>query len=67
MKTEKIADILLNLTLDMDFVDNIEMYDEAVADLRSEINKLDKNSSLLNALEIIAMDNEDMFQLCLRK
>lgn len=67
METEKIADIILNMSLDMDYADCIEMYDEVVADLQSEIEKLGKDSSLFNALEMIAMENEDMFQLFLNR
>lgn len=67
METEKMADILLNMSLDMDYADCIEMYTETVADLKREIEKLDKDSSLFNALEMIAMENEDMFQLFLNR
>ena len=65
METEKIADIILNMSLDMDYADCIEMYDEVVADLQSEIEKLDKDSSLLNALETIATENENLYRMTL--
>lgn len=67
METDKIADIILNMSLDMDYADMIESYDEVVSDLQSEIDKLDKDSSLRNALENIAMENEDMYRWVFEK
>lgn len=45
----------------------IEYYDEIVKDLTREIDELGEDSSLLNALEMIAMDNEDMHRLAVSR
>lgn len=67
METDKIADILLNMSLDMDYADMIEYYDEIVKELTREIDELGEDSSLLNALEMIAMENEDMYRLAVSR
>ena len=66
MEVKKIADILLNMSLGIDYRDNIEDsddYDEAVMNLKREIENLDKTSGLYNVLENIAEDNDNVFQM----
>lgn len=66
MEVKKIADILLNMSLCIDYRDDIEDsddYDEAVMNLKREIENLDKTSGLYNVLENIAEDNDNVFQM----
>lgn len=66
IEVEKIADILLNMSLGIDYRDDIEDrddYDEAVMNLKREIENLDKTSGLYNVLENIAEDNDNVFQM----
>lgn len=66
MEVKKIADILLNMSLGIDYRDDIEDrddYDEAVMNLKREIENLDKTSGLYNVLENIAEDNDNVFQM----
>ena len=66
MEVKKIADILLNISLGIDYRDDIEDsddYDEAVMNLKREIENLDKTSGLYNVLEKIAEDNDNVFQM----
>lgn len=66
METKKIADILLNMSLDMDYSDYIEFYEESVSDLDEELNKLkNADSPLYKTLEVIAKSNENMYQWAL--
>lgn len=67
METKYIADILFNMSLDMDYADSIENYTENVESLEDEINTLDKDSSLYNSIITIALNNEDMYKWALRK
>lgn len=60
MEVKKIADILLNMSLGIDYRDD---YDEAVMNLKREIENLDKTSGLYNVLENIAEDNDNVFQM----
>lgn len=57
MEVKKIADILLNMSLGIDYSDD---YDEAVMNLKREIENLDKTSELYNVLENIAEDNDNV-------
>ena len=57
MEVKKIADILLNMSLGIDYSDD---YDEAVMNLKREIENLDKTSGLYNVLENIAEDNDNV-------
>lgn len=66
MEVKKIAYILLNMSLGIDYRDDIEDrddYDEAVMNLKREIENLDKTSGLYNVLENIAEDNDNVFQM----
>lgn len=66
MEVKKIADILLNMSLGIDYRDDIEDsddYDEAVMNLKREIENLDKTSGLYNVLENIAENNDNVFQM----
>lgn len=62
MDSEKIADILLNMTLGMDLMNELGMYDEAVQVLQSEIGKLDEDSYLRNTLKNIATENKNLYK-----
>ena len=57
MEVKKIADILLNMSLGIGYSDD---YDEAVMNLKREIENLDKTSELYNVLENIAEDNDNV-------
>lgn len=62
MDTQKIAKILYNLSLDMDYADSLEYKDEEVKCITEELEILKQNEcfSALQMLEMIALKNEDM-------
>lgn len=62
MDTQKIAKILYNLSLDMDYADSLEYKDEEVKCITEELEILKQNEcfSMLQMLEMIALKNEDM-------
>lgn len=62
MGTQKIAKILYNLSLDMDYADSLEYKDEEVKCITEELEILKQNEcfSTLQMLEMIALKNEDM-------
>lgn len=62
MGTQKIAKILYNLSLDMDYADSLEYKDEEVKCITEELEILKQNEcfSTLQMLEMIALKNEDV-------
>jgi hypothetical protein len=62
MEKQRIARILYNMSLDMDYADYIEYAEEEISCIAMELQVLQDNNcdSLLQALEIIAMQNEGM-------
>lgn len=62
MDLQKIAKILYNLSLDMDYADSLEYRDEEVKCITEELEILKQNEcfSTLQMLEMIALKNEDM-------
>ena len=62
MDLQKIAKILYNLPLDMDYADSLEYKDEEVKCITEELEILKQNEcfSTLQMLEMIALKNEDM-------
>ena len=62
MDNKKIANILYNYCLDMDYADSIELAEEEIEQLEKEINTIKelKLNSLLYVIEIVAQRNEDM-------
>lgn len=62
MDLQKIAKILYNLSLDMDYADSLEYKDEEVKCITEELEILKENEcfSTLQMLEMIALKNEDM-------
>lgn len=62
MVLERIARILYNMSLDMDYADSLEYAEEEIECMTKELQVLSENKcdSLLQALEIIAMQNKDM-------
>lgn len=62
MGTQKIAKILYNLSLDMDYADSLEYKDEEAKCITEELEILKQNEcfSTLQMLEMIALKNEDM-------
>lgn len=62
MDLQKIAKILYNLSLDMDYADSLEYKDEEVKCITEELEILKQNKcfSTLQMLEMIALKNEDM-------
>ena len=62
MDTKRIANILYNMSLDMDYADFLDTYDEEINLLENDVRKLrEEGSSLYYALENIAESNDDMF------
>lgn len=59
MPIMKIANILYNMCLDMDYADGAEFYEEDIKLLAAEFEKLDTPGR--DTLEMIAWQNEDMF------
>lgn len=62
MEKQRIARILYNMSLDMDYGDYIEHSEEEISCIERELQVLGENNCacLLQALEVIAMQNEDM-------
>lgn len=62
MDLQKIAKILYDLSLDMDYADSLEYKDEEVKCITEELEILKQNEcfSTLQMLEMIALKNEDM-------
>lgn len=62
MDLQKIAKILYNLSLDMDYADSLEYKEEEVKCIAEELEILKQNKcfSTLQMLEMIALKNEDM-------
>lgn len=63
METEKMARILMNMALDMDYMDSADVIQEEMEMIISEINTLDKHSSLYQMLYSIAYANEYVLDL----
>ena len=62
MTYDRIARILYNMSLDMDWEDGEEFAEEEITCIEKELDVLKENNcdSLLQALENIAMQNESM-------
>lgn len=62
MEMKKIATILYNLSLDMDYADYLEYAEAEIECIESELEILKENdcACLLQALENIALQNENM-------
>lgn len=62
MELTKIARILFNMSLNMDYADFLEDAEQEIAQITNELQLLKDNGcdSTLQALENIAMDNEKM-------
>lgn len=58
MSAQEIANIIYNMSLDMDYADYIEFAEEEIETLAQEIES--SGDSLKQALEIIALQNSDM-------
>ena len=66
MRTDEIANILHNMSLDMDYAE--DQYNEEIELLTKEIEKLkDQDSPLYYALGRIAENNKDMLDWALRQ
>lgn len=64
MDTNTMANILYNMSLDMDYMDAEEHWETEINMLETEIDKLKENDSVLyHALEIIALTNQNYFNL----
>lgn len=63
METEKMAQILINMALDMDYADYEDVIQEEMEMIISEIDALDKHSSLYQMLYSIAYSNENVLDL----
>ena len=60
MPSEQIANILINMSLDMDYADYLEHYDESIKKLASSIDSLlIRCPELYTALEMIALKNSE--------
>ena len=62
MELDRIARILYNMSLDMDYADYIEQSEEETSIMKQELEVLVDNNcaSVIQALEIICSKNEDM-------
>lgn len=62
MGLERIARILYNMSLDMDYADSLEYAEEEIECITKELQVLSENKcdSLMQVLEVIAGKNEDM-------
>lgn len=62
MELDKMARILYNLSLDMDYADSIELADLEIGELEKELSVLKKLdcACLLQALSVITSQNEHM-------
>lgn len=62
MELDRIARILYNMSLDMDYADYIEQSEEEISIMKQELEVLVDNNcaSVIQALEIICGRNEDM-------
>lgn len=62
LSLRRIARILYNMSLDMDYADYIEHAEDEILCVEKELKQLQENGcdSLLQALENIAMQNESM-------
>lgn len=68
MDTKRIANILYNMSLDMDYADFLDTYDEEINLLENNVRKLkEEDCSLYYVLESIAESNEDMFDLAITR
>lgn len=60
MQSEQIANILVNMSLDMDYADYMEYYEQSIENLATEINSLlIRCPELYTALEMIALKNSE--------
>ena len=60
MDVLRIANILYNMSLDMDYADNTECADDEIAEIARGIESAG-NDSLLQCLAIIADNNADLY------
>lgn len=62
MELSRIARILYNMSLDMDYADYLEFAEEEIKQMEKELEILVENNCrcVLQAMENIAIDNEDM-------
>ena len=68
MDAHKIADILFNLSLDMDYADYLDEYDTEVNCIEQELHSIkDSNDVLYAMLERIAWQNPDYYQWALNR
>lgn len=68
MDAHKIADILFNLSLDMDYADYLDEYDTEVDYIEQELHLIkDTNDVLYTTLERIAWQNPDYYQWALNR
>lgn len=68
MDAHKIADILFNLSLDMDYADSLDEYVDEVDCIEQELYLIkDTNDVLYATLERIAWQNPDYYQWALNR
>ena len=62
MELNRIARILYNMSLDMDYAESLEFAEEEIECITKELQVLSENrcDSLMQILEVIAGENEDM-------
>lgn len=62
MELNRIARILYNMSLDMDYADSLEFAEKEIECITKELQVLSENrcDSLMQILEVIAGENEDM-------
>ena len=63
-ESNRIANILYNMTLDIDYMDYVEQWQREINEVAREIDILEeKNSMLFHLLEALAYTNEDKYNL----
>lgn len=61
MSNRDIANIIYNLSLDMDYADGLDEYNLGISILETEIRELkEKDKSLFYVLDAIACENQNM-------
>lgn len=59
MNAEMIANIIVNMALDMDYADFMEFYEESIREIAEELKTVSK--PLFDTLETIAVQNVDLY------
>ncbi len=61
METEKMARVLVNMYLDMDYADYEDVIEQGIANVKKELDALDKDSILYRVLESITDERSEWY------